>query len=170
MQKFALLLTLLLILFSNCGESAPQCAHGEPAAIFSDKMPFVKNHSYQQKERETSEQVDIPEFNLSLEILQSGCERIKQMFKITLNGTQNNLSQAPQVAELTADIFAAISELDKDKLGNFFQMAQWVGNNAAQFDFDIPVTISNPDNSQILLSINLMKEPRQTIISLTVEF
>jgi hypothetical protein len=170
MQKLSIFLTFLFIVACGCGNDTPQCAHGNPTAIFHPEMKFIKNHTFQQKESNSSEQLEIPEFDLSLEILQSGCERIKQMFKITLNGSQNDLTTAPQIAELTADIFAAISQLDKEKLGNFFQVAQWTGQNAAQFSLDSPVLISNPDNSQIQLSLNLMRQPKQTIISLTIEF
>ncbi len=172
MYRLAFLATFLLLLTQiwGCADAQPKCAHGEPSPIFGANMPFVKNYFYEQKAQNASEQLQIPLLNLSLLILQSGCERVKQTFALTLNGTLADISTAPQTAELVADIFAAISELDKKKLANFFQIAKQVGNNAAQFSFDAPVLVQNADNSQLSLSLNLMREPSQTIISLTVEF
>jgi hypothetical protein len=165
MLKFWLFYSLLFILMS-CSNEIKTCTYGNPTAVFNKNMPFIKNYQYENQAQKASEKLEIPDLNLSLEILQSGCDTVQQEFRLVLNGTLNELKTAAETAELLADIFATISELDKTKLTQFMDIAKIIGANAALFQFDQQLNFSHSDRQQTYL-LNLMRQPSQTIISLT---
>ena len=165
MLKFVFLL-LVLSAFMSCQQANKPCSFGNPTAIFDKNMSFIKNHNYEIKQNKSAERLELPEFNLSLEIFQSGCDTVQQEFKLILNGSLQEIQTATQLAELIADIFAAISELDKEKLAQFMNMAQSVGNNSAQFAFGQALILSTAEQN-LSFSINIIRQANQTIIGLT---
>lgn len=95
--KITSLFTLIIISLLAC-KNAPdtqqmeadlnQCDRGKPQAIFSKDLPFVNEYSFEEQKSFTLETVQFD--SLKLELVQSGCERLKQEFRFTLPETYEN--------------------------------------------------------------------------------
>lgn len=89
MKYFPSILFILLFL-ASCGSSgqqnngSDQC-ETKPSAIFSDTMAIVKGHNFEAKAENSTEEV-ILKNDVRIEILQSGCEVLRQEFRITRKG------------------------------------------------------------------------------------
>ncbi len=81
---FLFLFVLVLFFLSNCGSTSKKnagpfadCKYGKPTAIFNNEIPTVTENSFKIEGKEGLEKV-IFEDGMELEIIQSGCNEVKQ--------------------------------------------------------------------------------------------
>lgn len=77
----------LFVTISCSGDSkgnSGKCKFGTPVAVFSNTLEKVKAHSFTQQAQKAVETVQF-ENGVSLELIQTGCNEIKQSFTFTLS-------------------------------------------------------------------------------------
>jgi hypothetical protein len=77
--------TLFVLLFFACGEGEKTCHYGNPQAIFSEQLDKVILHQFSTNNQDARELVNF-ENGLELEIFQSGCDSIQQVFQSKFEG------------------------------------------------------------------------------------
>jgi len=80
-----LILPFLCLLIFACGNTSKECTYGSPAAIFNKELKNVLDHQFSTKGQEAQENI-VFDNGLKLEVLQGGCNSLKQEFRFTLNG------------------------------------------------------------------------------------
>jgi len=86
-------ITIYAILQMGCTDSKNQakdfknCKYGTPSAIFSQALKQVKAHSFQLKPQEAIEIIHFDN-DVKLELIQSGCDEIRQEFRFTIKNFQ----------------------------------------------------------------------------------
>ncbi len=79
----------ILILLGACGKGSlnpeKKCPMGKPIAIFSDTMAVVSDHKFEANGQEGIETVNFKN-GILLELIQSGCDKLTQDFRITQQG------------------------------------------------------------------------------------
>lgn len=171
MNKFKFLgLWLVSILGAACGGSgAPECAFPRPVAIFdTTQIKGIAQHTFEVKDYTSSEHVAIPDMALSLDVLQNGCERVVQEYRIQLDGTINSVKTAPQCASLVADIFVGISDLDSVRLKGFAELGYAIGSNMLEFEYDQTVQIPIQADASVGVQLSKIAEPTKTLISVVL--
>ena len=171
MNKFNSLIVLILAMLGTAcgGSSAPECAFPRPVAIFdTTQIKGITQHSFEAKDYTSSEHVAIPDMAMSLDILQNGCERVVQEYRLQLDGTINSVKTAPQCASLVGDIFVAISELEPVSLRGFAELGYAIGSNMLEFEYDKTVQIPIQADASVGVQLNKMTEPTQTLISVVL--
>ena len=83
------ILCFLLFLNWQCTTPNTTCKYGTPEAIFPSKLPKVVKHHFEIKGQNAYENV-IFENGLKMEVIQSGCNEIKQFFQFILPGDFKN--------------------------------------------------------------------------------
>ena len=79
------LFSFLILTACASGSNENACPYGKPAPIFSDTLEAVRAHIFETNEQEASEQV-LFVTGQELEILQSGCETLRQEFQFSMEG------------------------------------------------------------------------------------
>lgn len=84
-MKIQFLIIPICFLLMGCAadSGADKCKYGTPVAIFAANTPTVVQHQFSAKGQEGNEQV-VFENGIQLEIFQSGCNSVKQVFTYTL--------------------------------------------------------------------------------------
>ncbi len=96
-KPFAIHTVLMLVamLYVSCSDSKnqtkdfSQCKYGMPSAIFSQTLKQVKAHSFQLKSQEAIEIIHFDN-DVKLELIQSGCDEIRQEFRFTIKNFQKS--------------------------------------------------------------------------------
>ena len=84
---------IMVILYLGCSDSKnqakdfSQCKYGIPNAIFSQALKQVKAHSFQLKSQEAIEIIHFDN-DVELELIQSGCDEVRQEFRFTIKNFQ----------------------------------------------------------------------------------
>lgn len=82
----ALLISAISMLLGACagdgGGSADDCSAGAPEAVFNPEVEGVTNHTFSSNGRESTERFEFPD-GVQVEVLQSGCDRIRQEYRFT---------------------------------------------------------------------------------------
>ena len=155
-----------------CKERIATCVLPAPQAIFNATMPFIQEHKFEINGNSSSESVKIPDYALNLTVLQDGCEEVVQEFRLDLDGTVNEVTNAAQTAKLIAEIFINLPEIagkDADKLAAFVSLGQLLGEYYMKFDnfseaVQIPVPVNN--NNTISFEVAKMNSPKRTLLTL----
>lgn len=74
---------LLFALLFSCKSEQEKCKFGTPVAIFSDTMDMVETHNFEAKNQEGNENV-VFKNDVELQLIQSGCNEVKQEFRFTI--------------------------------------------------------------------------------------
>lgn len=101
-------------------------------------MTFIKSHTFQSEGQNTSESA-LFQNDLALELSQSGCDHVKQVFQFT---TEKPGEGDPNWFLLTGQQFEYISRLSP----KFMPLAAWaemINLNASQFRLSEPLEIEN---------------------------
>ncbi|MEM9823263.1 MAG: hypothetical protein AAF985_19435 [Bacteroidota bacterium] len=78
---FFIFITFTFVLIA-CDNQEKTCQFGSPQAIFSQKLEKVEQHEFTANQQEAKERA-VFENGLDLEIFQSGCDTIRQVFQST---------------------------------------------------------------------------------------
>lgn len=159
---------LLMGGFLACGEQAPKCPFNKPVPIFGQEIQGVKNYAYESKEYDSREVLSLDDLNLDLEILQRGCEKVEQEYRIRLRGTINDVKNAPQCADLLAQLFNDFAQLSPEKLRGCAELAAAIGNNVHLFEYGEKVAITTQSEQVIHMEINRMNEAKTTLLTLVL--
>lgn len=112
---------LALLLFSvfqlACGNTKKStankpfgdCQFGAPKAIFNAKIPKITAHTFQLNTQSAVEKVQF-DGGLSLELIQSGCEKPKQEFQFTVPSSTQAFKDADWLT-MGVDLFAFMGSL-----------------------------------------------------------
>jgi len=112
MKNFLIFFSLLLL--SACGGSSPKCSYGSPTAIFSKDLEKVSTHHFTVNGQDASETI---EFNngLFLEILQGGCNSVRQEFRFLVPGKSQEDADAYWVA-MAINLFHLLGDVSEKYL------------------------------------------------------
>ena len=117
MKKIVFVL-LISIVWSAC-EEAKSCQHGDPTPMFSNELEGVVHHDFQKKNQQSVEMVSF-DSGVDLEVLQEGCENLKQEFRFTVKGNRENVPDSLWMKEASRQ-FAYIATLS----AKLMPMKQW---------------------------------------------
>ena len=81
----ALIFTVFVTIFSACageGGSGDDCTAGAPEAVFSPEVSGVVNHSFTSDGKESTENFQFSD-GVKVEILQGGCDHVRQEYRFT---------------------------------------------------------------------------------------
>ncbi len=87
-----------ILIFSACREEPKNCRFGKPKPIFSNDLPRVKAHEFEGKTTTSEERVAF-DTGLELEIVQSGCETIRQEFRFFTAGDYRTFADSVWMKE-----------------------------------------------------------------------
>ncbi len=112
MKKIGLL--LLVIPFFACGPSSKPCTYGSPTAIFNKELKGVLEHQFSVKGQDAQESIAFDN-GLNLEVLQGGCNALKQEFRFSLKG---NIEEGDKMVWInqTAQLFHFLGDLSDQHL------------------------------------------------------
>lgn len=96
-----LLAVVLILLTVSCGDSANDagCKLGDPVAIFSKEMPTVVDHDFNLNGDRGLETVNFDD-GLVLELDQSGCESVTQVFQFSVPQREDTQTTRERVVGL----------------------------------------------------------------------
>ena len=83
--KQQIVFALLLLLSYQCSDPKPECKYGSPEPIFSKENKKVNQHAFGIEGQRAYEEI-LFENDLNLEIIQSGCDDITQVFQFNFPG------------------------------------------------------------------------------------
>jgi hypothetical protein len=116
-MRIYLLSILFVLQFASCSNSSQNssnsdCKYGSPTAIFSDTLQQISQHQFSTNNNESTESI-VFEDGIELQILQSGCNNIKQEFQFKYQGNfqDRNLQQWTEEA---LKQFIRLSQLHPD--------------------------------------------------------
>lgn len=113
--SISIFLSLCLISCGGSGASTQKgfedCAYGKPQALFAESMDLVTEHQFMINDQESNETA-IFKNGTKLELQQSGCEKPKQTFQMTLVGDFTTQPD-PFWVSMTADMFAYFATCDE---------------------------------------------------------
>jgi hypothetical protein len=112
--------------------------------------------------------LSLEDLNLDLEILQRGCEKVEQEYRIRLRGTINNIKTAPQCADLLAQLFNDFAQLAPEKLKGCAELGAAIGANVHLFEYGEKVAITTQSEQVINMEINRMNEAKNTLLTLVL--
>jgi hypothetical protein len=97
-MKYSILGILICLFFFSCGnknqgsdDPFANCKFGKPEPVFSNDIPKISSHDFRLAGKEGIEKV-VFENGVHLEIIQSGCDAVRQEFQFTLTGNFENAS------------------------------------------------------------------------------
>ncbi len=97
MRYYLLFFIVTLFVYSSCDFGSKgdthNCKMGKPAPMFSDTMKFVQQHQFFVQGNMGVETVHFDNM-FRLEIYQSGCDKLKQEFRVTQPGKFDGLEDA----------------------------------------------------------------------------
>lgn len=96
---------------SSANQPFGDCKYGPPKAIFSDEIPKVSSHEFQLNPQTAVENVIFSD-KLSLELIQSGCEKPIQEFRFTLPFDSKGLTDENWI-DLSIDMFSFMGGLSE---------------------------------------------------------
>lgn len=116
-MRIYLLSILVVLLFASCSNnsqtnSAGDCKYGSPTAIFNDTLQQISQHQFTTNENESSESISFQD-GTNLQILQSGCNSIKQEFHFTYSGDYQERSLDQWIEEALLQ-FIKLSQMHPD--------------------------------------------------------
>lgn len=82
--KWSVFLICIVLLLSACKNEPKACKYGAPQSIFSPELEKVVSHQFEVIKQDASEQINF-ENGIELEIIQSGCDSIRQVFQIVFH-------------------------------------------------------------------------------------
>jgi hypothetical protein len=152
--SFVLLLSLF---FWSCtsDEKTPDCKYGSPVAMFSDSIPGVVQHNFALKGQEGLESVEL-ERGLKIEVLQSGCDKIRQEFRFNIS---ESLPDTTNWIETSGNIFISISGLDP----NLAPLANW-GTAIQQFASELKLGESKEVGEGFFIKIDRIKQGNNNLL------
>ncbi len=75
-----------------------ECKYGKPQAIFSDTLQHIEAHHFTMQGKAGIEQVEF-DHGVQLELIQTGCNQIRQEFRFDLPGNHDEKNTADWVRE-----------------------------------------------------------------------
>ena len=129
------LLFLLIIIFS-CGTEAEQCKYSTPTAIFSKEISTVVDHNFIADGQSATESA-VFENGLQLELEQSGCNDIKQVFQFTIDRPGEG---EPNWFLIVAEQFNYLSSLSEQTM-SLGMWASVISSNASLFKLGLPIEV-----------------------------
>lgn len=160
-------LGLFMVLFQACGGAGPKaCSHQPPEPIFKG-IEGLENHEFERTGNDALERVDIPDpaFNLSIELYQSGCDALRQEFRIIVHEPYEVDTPAPLCAAHVANIFRMLAEKHAVRLGPLHNWAQLILDNAQRMVYNEPVPI--PEGG-VYLQIDKVHQTKGAILTLVI--
>lgn len=151
----------LLLMACGGGATEDSCAAGEPTPIFEGIAAF-EDHEFEQNGQESVEKIKIPDLNMSIELYQSGCDRIEQEFRILLNEPYELNTPAPYCALHIANILVLIVEKAPQQLGALQQWAEAIRADAQKMTYNERVQLSN---SSVYVQIDKTHQSNSAILS-----
>lgn len=151
----------------GCGGNAvPTCTHKPPEPIFKDIAGF-ENHEFERTGNESVERVDItdPRFNLSIELYQSGCDALRQEFRIIVHEPYDVNTPPAVCAVQMANIFGMLSEQAPVQLGPLYQLGEVIAQNAERMAYNEKTSI--PDQG-VYLQIDKVHQTEGAILTLVL--
>lgn len=121
-----LLLFILGCIVLSCNSVPEKCRYGSAEPIFDTSYEKVIKHSFSQKGQLTFEQI-IFENQMELEIQQSGCDSIRQVFQFKIP-EDVRLQEADYFKEMTIQFFAYLS-LVSDKHFSLHHLGKMVSQH-----------------------------------------
>ena len=165
-NRFNYLLILLLAGFIACQNESTEasfsdCRYQAPEAIFSNSTPDISQHNFELKGGIGVEKVLI-ERDLSLTLIQEGCDQITQEFEFSWSGNFNRSSEDFWI-EQAADKFYRLGQLGAAYL-SFHSIAKAIEAYSNE------ITIHTPYELQpgIFLSIEPAPERNRAILLITL--
>lgn len=110
-----LLLFTIACLFYACAEKKHACKYGQPEPIFSTDLKKVDKHQFERQGQQATETIAF-ENGLRLEILQSGCDEIRQEFRVGLPGNFKDKGD-DYFKEMAVQTFHYLSGVSGDHFG-----------------------------------------------------
>ena len=83
--KISLFLIFTFVLFSQCQSGPPPCKYKPPVAIFSKELEPIQHHRFEVSGQDSREGI-VFKNGIQMEILQSGCNDILQVFQFYIPG------------------------------------------------------------------------------------
>jgi len=132
-MKHSLLPLFFLLAIIACGDNSSsnntKCAYGQPLAIFDESLPQVVTHQFSAQGQNASELLQF-DSGLSLEVLQGGCDHIKQEFRFRIPGKAPENSEAFWIAQAIAH-FHFLGQLS-ERHQQYHQYAKAIENIGAE--------------------------------------
>lgn len=135
MTKFFLLLSFSLLIIS-CGSETAKCKYGEPVAIFSDETPDVIKRSFTGNGQTAIEEASFKN-GMSVEIQQSGCDDILQVFQFRVERPSEG---EPNWFLVAGEQFNYIGNLS-EKLEPLLMWGTVINQNAGGFKYGLPLEV-----------------------------
>jgi hypothetical protein len=108
----------LLFFLASCNDvQTPACKYGEPVAMFSPEMAGVVKHDFSGEGQEATESIGL-ERGWEIQILQSGCDAIRQEFRFLL---KDEGDEEINPVDKCGAIFLSLSGMDPSLAG----LANW---------------------------------------------
>jgi hypothetical protein len=106
--------TFLLVLLSAttaCGPGSKPCTLGDPVAIFNAQIEGVETHQFSHEGRESVESIQFDN-GVRLEILQSGCELVRQEFRFYMPERGPDASEMSLWVQAATNLYFFLGSLD----------------------------------------------------------
>lgn len=136
------------------------CPYGSPKPIFAPSMNGIENHSFEKEGQKAVERVEVPEYDFSVEVQQSGCEQLVQTFRFDLEGEIDRDIPAAACAEIAANLFHGLSQLDPE-LTFFTGWRDALYNKRASFEFN---TLTNLGQQGYQARIDKIHNPNSILL------
>lgn len=115
--KIAVSFTLISAFIMACGSETKStsdkpfgdCQYGAPKAVFNAQIPKIKTHIFQLNSKSAVEKVQF-DGGVSLELIQSGCEKPKQEFQFTIPSNTQAFTDGDWLS-MGIDLFAYMGNL-----------------------------------------------------------
>jgi len=127
---------LIVLIFSSCNSDEKKCKYSTPTAVFSKDISAVTDHSFQ-SEGQNATEVATFENGLQLELEQSGCDAIKQVFQFTIERPGEG---EPNWFLIVADQFNYLSSLSEQTM-SLGMWASVISSNASLFRLGQPIEV-----------------------------
>ena len=151
-----LLSSLTLVLLFSCNNTPEQtCKYGEPVPIFGKEMPGVASHSFEAKGQDANEKVSL-ERGMQIEILQSGCDAIRQEFRFLIDEEEQ---EGENPVEKCGAIFISLSGMDPDLAG----LANW-GNVILEYSDQLKLGETTQVSEGFFIKIDRIRQGDQTLL------
>ncbi len=142
-MRFCPILSLCIVVslsFFACGSGDKTCALGAPQAIFSEEMDIVNQHSFEARGQESTERFVVDD-SLSVEIQQSGCDKVRQIFIFDLKGDYTNPTN--NWVEFAADLLYDLGAAGPEIAIYFDPLSAQIGQEAAKISLGEPYALGD---------------------------
>lgn len=154
---------ILAFLFTNCNEteSKKECTFGEPVPIFKSTNEAVRKTTFQKNGRQGIEEV-LFKNGISLELIQDGCDEVKQDFSFKL--PPSNAAQPDTFwVEKGSQLLRYLSKTDLT-LTQFGQWAGMIDQNKALFKLGEAQEVQ----PNYFITVDKINSPNETIVKVTL--